>query len=182
MGRTLYPSASESGTEYCTTDCHFLCGISPSFVLSEENDSIETRLGAAIFELLVLGLTARVSLVCGSLCSNFGEGGIDFGGGLLRLLSLPVLGSLLFFLSRSTATAGVSRGECSCCTSFDGLGATTSDLDDDLRLCRDEDALDEALVEEATDDRDGLASRRERLSMALIASVLDAFDRDMSDS
>lgn len=59
-------------------------------------------------------------------------------------------------------------------------------LDDDWRLCRDDDDDLGAILddddEEETDDRDGPASRRDRLSMALIASILDAFDRDMSDS
>jgi hypothetical protein len=36
--------------------------------------------------------------------------------------------------------------------------------------------------EEATEDREGFPSRRERLSMALIASTRDAFDKDINDS
>jgi hypothetical protein len=51
-----------------------------------------------------------------------------------------------------------------------------------LGLRRDE-ALDDALAEdeETTEDLEGLPSRRERLSIALIASALEPLDRDMSD-
>jgi hypothetical protein len=152
-------------------------------VLSEEKDSIDTRLGAVVRGLLGLGLKAREIRVWGSLCGGFGGGGIGFGGGLLRLPSASALRSLVFLLSRSTATAGFSLGECPFRASPDGLEAEeAADLDDGLRVCRDEDALDDVLLEEeAAEDLEGLASRRERLSMALIASVLDAFDRDMSD-
>jgi hypothetical protein len=152
-------------------------------VLSEEKDSIDTRLGAVALGLLGPGLMAREIRVWGSLCGSFGGGGIDFGGGLLRLLSASALRSLVFPLSRLTTATGFSLGGCPFGVSLNGFAAEeTPDLDDDLRLCRDEDALDDALVEEeVTDDLEGLASRRERLSMALIASVLDALDRDMSD-
>ena len=154
-------------------------------MLSEEKDSIDTRLGAVGLRLLGFGLMAReIRVWGGSLCGGFGEGGIDFGGGLLRLLSASALRSLVFPLSRSTAAAGFSFGECPFRVPPDGLDAEEApDLDDDLRLCGDEGALDNAFVEEevVTEDLEGLASRRERLSMALIASVLDALDRDMSD-
>jgi hypothetical protein len=152
-------------------------------VLSEEKDSIDTRLGAIALGLLGLGLMAREIRVWGSLCGGFGGGDIGFGGGLLRLLSASALCSLVFPLSRLATAVGFSLGGCPFGTSLDGFVAEEApDLDDDLRLCWGEDALDEALVEEeATEDREGLASRRERLSMALIASVLDALDRDMSD-
>ena len=38
-----------------------------------------------------------------------------------------------------------------------------------------------AVAEEVTEDREGDPSRRARLSMVLIASCRDAFERDMSD-
>ena len=59
------------------------------------------------------------------------------------------------------------------------LGGAASELDDGLFLRRD-DALEGD--EEAMDDRDGLPSRRDRLSMVLTASILEEFDSVISDA
>ena len=171
------------------TDCHFLCGISPSLVLSEANDNIDIRFAMAASSFL--GLTGRRLVVWGRSDSCFVSGDFDdfdgggvTGGGFLRIFSAPCLRSLLVSRpSWATTTATDFSFAWSGWAFFAGRGLRDLGLDDDLCLRRDEDVLDDALVldDDATEDREGPESRRERLSIALIASALDPFDRVMSD-
>jgi hypothetical protein len=152
-------------------------------VLSEANDSIDILFSSANFG--VLGLVGSRLIGWERLASDFVSGDFDGGGvtgcGFLRIFSGPFLRSLLatwpFWATTSDFSFAFSGW-----AFFAGRELGDPGLDGDLGLRRDEDVLDDALVlDDAADDREGFESRRERLSIALIASVLDPFDSDMSD-
>lgn len=98
---------------------------------------------------------------------------------------MVLLGSLTLLFAFLTDAEECFLAASSCRAWLDSFEVEDPALEDCSGLFRDEDALDAALalVEDdvTKEDREESASRRERLSIALTASVLDPFDRDMSD-
>ena len=99
MGRTLYSSPSGSVVAYGIADCHLRCGISPSFVLSEEKDNMDILLGPAaptapvilgVLRFSGLALVAREGRASCCEFDSFG-GRRDTRGLLLFILSPPAL-------------------------------------------------------------------------------------------
>ncbi len=145
VGRMLYSSPSESVVAYCIADRHLRCGISPSFVLSEEKDSIEILLGPAAptapVILGVLGLSglALVAREGRASCCGFESSGgrRDTRGPLLFILSPSALCPRPADLPSLAAARVLWRGEWSSRASFlDFLGAEveTPGFEDDLGL------------------------------------------------
>ncbi len=188
VGRTLYSSPSGSVAVYCIVDCHLLGGISPNFVLSDEKERIDIRLGtiiSAVSGLFGLAAVARGGRVRGSERGSFLE-----GAGEAPLRSLPASAScpLRLGLSSLAAAGGLLRESSFRASFLDSEVKVKRPLSDDgLGLWREDDAFEGILAvlvvdEEAIEDREGDFRRRERLSIVLIASCLDAFERDMRDA
>lgn len=165
---------------------HFLGGISPSLVLSEENDNIDTLCVArfcCFIELLGAEGSTRGILGWVPVFDGFVEGNVC-DCWLLRVCSVAALASVIGFFVTSV---GPWDFFCDFRFVFTDLlgGLVGGDAVSGDRFCLffGEDVLSNVFVCEGAveEGREELASLRDSLSIALTASVLDSFDSDISD-